>query len=175
MFCPDKFFDIWIKLDLKRLYFVSNKKDGGKRITKIIDRCLEVEVSLVTPSCAAFASIYSSFSLSRFKHSKTVSRAHSQNDSCQNDAVVCCYKVVTMLLQSCCKVVIKHDELSSHRSIFKRKMQFIRVGPWSSAYGRRLMFQRSWVWIPALYAGWTFFTCLFVLNFVMGVWKDKKN
>ena len=30
--------------------------------------------------------------------------------------------------------------------------------------GRRLMFQRLWVWIPALYTGWTFLL----------VWKDKK-
>ena len=29
--------------------------------------------------------------------------------------------------------------------------------PWSSGYGKRLMFQRSWVRIPALYTGWTFF------------------
>ena len=27
----------------------------------------------------------------------------------------------------------------------------------SSGYGRRLMFQRSWVRIPALYTGWAFF------------------
>ena len=26
---------------------------------------------------------------------------------------------------------------------------------WSSGYGRRLMIQRSWVRIPALYTGWT--------------------
>ena len=30
--------------------------------------------------------------------------------------------------------------------------------PWSSGYGRRLMFRRLWVWIPAPYTGWTFFT-----------------
>ena len=29
--------------------------------------------------------------------------------------------------------------------------------PWSSGYGRRLMFQRLWVWIPALCTGWSFF------------------
>ena len=29
--------------------------------------------------------------------------------------------------------------------------------PWSSGYERRLMFQRSWVQIPELYTGWTFF------------------
>ena len=30
--------------------------------------------------------------------------------------------------------------------------------PWSSGYGRRLMFQRSWVQTLAPYTGWTFFT-----------------
>ena len=30
--------------------------------------------------------------------------------------------------------------------------------PWSSGYGRRLMSWRLWVWIPAPYTGWTFFT-----------------
>ena len=30
--------------------------------------------------------------------------------------------------------------------------------PWSSGYGRRLMFWRSWVLILVLFTGWTFFT-----------------
>ena len=30
--------------------------------------------------------------------------------------------------------------------------------PWSCGYGRRLMFQRMWVRIPAPCTGWTFFT-----------------
>ena len=29
--------------------------------------------------------------------------------------------------------------------------------PWSSGYGRRLVFKRLWVQIPALYTGWKFF------------------
>ena len=38
------------------------------------------------------------------------------------------------------------------------KKQFIlRQELWSSGYGWRLMFQRSWVWIPAPYPGWTIF------------------
>ena len=32
------------------------------------------------------------------------------------------------------------------------------AGPWSSGYGMSLMFWRPWVWIPAPYTGWTFFT-----------------
>ena len=36
--------------------------------------------------------------------------------------------------------------------------------PWSSGYGRILMFQRSQVWIQAPYTGWTFFTYICVLN-----------
>ena len=36
--------------------------------------------------------------------------------------------------------------------------QTLKVGrePWSSGYGSRLIFQRSWVRIPALYTEWTF-------------------
>ena len=36
--------------------------------------------------------------------------------------------------------------------------------PWSSGYGRRLMFQWLWVWIPAPYSGWTFFTFICCKN-----------
>ena len=36
--------------------------------------------------------------------------------------------------------------------------------PWSSGYGKRLTFQRSWVRIPALYTGWTFFTYICCKN-----------
>ena len=38
--------------------------------------------------------------------------------------------------------------------------------PWSSGYGRRLTIQRSWVWIPAPYTGWTwhFFTLICCKN-----------
>ena len=42
--------------------------------------------------------------------------------------------------------------------------------PWSSGYGRRLT---SWVQIPALDSGWTFFTYI-VVKIVMFVWKDQK-
>ena len=36
--------------------------------------------------------------------------------------------------------------------------------PWSSGYGKRLTFQRSWVRIPAPYTGWTFFTYICCKN-----------
>ena len=45
--------------------------------------------------------------------------------------------------------------------------------PWSSGYGRRLMFWRSWVQIPAPYAGWTFFTFLCCKN--CNCFKRLKN
>ena len=38
--------------------------------------------------------------------------------------------------------------------------------PWSSDYGWRLMFQRSWVRIPAQYTVWTFLH-VFVVKIVM--------
>ena len=48
------------------------------------------------------------------------------------------------------------------------KVNFDKVGrePWSGGYGRRVMFQRSWVQIPALYAGLTLFTYI--------CWKNAK-
>ena len=45
---------------------------------------------------------------------------------------------------------------------------FLSSQSWSSGYGRRLMFQRSWVRIPAPYTGWT-------LKIVMCAWKDKNK
>ena len=51
---------------------------------------------------------------------------------------------------------------------FTAKVQANFIGgrePWSSGYGRRLMFQRLWVQIPALYTGWTFFTFICCKNF----------
>ena len=45
--------------------------------------------------------------------------------------------------------------------------------PWSSGLGRRLMFQRFWVRIPAPYTGWIFFTYLFATKIVTFVWKYK--
>ena len=44
-------------------------------------------------------------------------------------------------------------------ALFGLRQRFHGLGqePWSSGYGRRLMFKRSWVQIPAQYTGWTFF------------------
>ena len=36
--------------------------------------------------------------------------------------------------------------------------------PWSSGYGKRLTFRRSWVRIPAPYTGWAFFTYICCKN-----------
>ena len=36
--------------------------------------------------------------------------------------------------------------------------------PWSSSYGKRLTFRRSWVWITAPNTGWTFLTCICCKN-----------
>ena len=46
--------------------------------------------------------------------------------------------------------------------------------PWSSGYGRRLIFWRLWVWIPAPYSGWTFFTFIWCKIVLMFVWKRPK-
>ena len=45
--------------------------------------------------------------------------------------------------------------------------------PWSSGYERRLVFWRSWVWIPAPNTGWTFFKYICCKN--CNVWKDKNR
>ena len=37
------------------------------------------------------------------------------------------------------------------------EIQKKRREPWSSGYGKKLTFQRSWVRIQAPYTGWTFF------------------
>ena len=50
--------------------------------------------------------------------------------------------------------------------------------PWSSGYGWRLMFERSWVWIPAPYHGWTFghfFTLICCKNYTVCLKRLKIN
>ena len=48
--------------------------------------------------------------------------------------------------------------------------------PWFSGYGRCIMFEMSWVWIPVPYTGWNWhFLSWFVAKIVMMfVWKDWK-
>ena len=47
--------------------------------------------------------------------------------------------------------------------------------PWSSGYGRRLVFKRSWVRIPALYTGWTFFTFIYCKNCIVCLKKTENK
>ena len=50
--------------------------------------------------------------------------------------------------------------------------------PWSSGYGRRLMFQMSWVRIPAPYTGWTYFhipICCKICNVFFKRWKINEK
>ena len=47
--------------------------------------------------------------------------------------------------------------------------------PWSSGYGWRLVFERSWVWIPAPYTEWTFFTLICCKNCISCLKKPKIN
>ena len=58
---------------------------------------------------------------------------------------------------------------SSHHTsaqIWVKVKPYIGREPWSGGYGRRLTYQRSWVWILALYTGWTwhFFTFICCKN-----------
>ena len=76
-------------------------------------------------------------------------------------------------------------KISQHISRIKIREENAKIGdnkvlkkfgwePWSSGYGWRLIPRRLWVWIPALYTGWTFFH-IFVIKIVMFVWKDEKE
>ena len=47
--------------------------------------------------------------------------------------------------------------------------------PWAKGYGRRLMFRRSWVRIPALYTGWTFFTFICCKKWNVCLKRGNKN
>ena len=50
-----------------------------------------------------------------------------------------------------------------------------RHEPWSSGYGRHLLFERLRVQIPAQYTGWTgHFSHWFAVKIVLNVWKDRK-
>ena len=45
----------------------------------------------------------------------------------------------------------------------------------SSGYGKRLMFQRSWVRFPAPFTGWTFFTFICCKNCKVCLKRPKKT
>ena len=49
-----------------------------------------------------------------------------------------------------------------HFTISKAETKTLGQKPWSSGYGRRLTFKRSWVRIPVPDTGWTFFTYIVV-------------
>ena len=65
---------------------------------------------------------------------------------------------------NCIKSTSKKFEFSKF-NVFGRE-------PWYSGYGRRLMFERSWVQILAPYTGWTWHW--FIVKIVLFVWKDQK-
>ena len=60
-----------------------------------------------------------------------------------------------------------HPHNEAQLSLFGRE-------PWSSSYGRRLTFWRSWVQILVPYTGWTFFTIICCKLVLMFVWKRPK-
>ena len=55
---------------------------------------------------------------------------------------------------NCIKSVMKRQKL--RKEVWKGPIK--KWKPWSSGYGRRLMFRMSWVQILSPYTGWTFFT-----------------
>ena len=48
---------------------------------------------------------------------------------------------------------LKLEGIRNTFCVFQRE-EFLGRETWSSGYGRRLMFRRSWVCIPALYTYW---------------------
>ena len=79
--------------------------------------------------------------------------------------------------------VQKVDSLTSQGTslavtLLMKSLLKVSVGrePWSSGYGWRLMFERSWVRILAPYTGWTFghFFTFICCKIVMFDWKDQK-
>ena len=66
----------------------------------------------------------------------------------------------------------KEGELNERKQKRKQRNKIGRES-WSSGYGWWLMFKRSWVWIPALFIGWTWhFSHWFVEKIVLFVWKE---
>ena len=89
--------------------------------------------------------------------------------------------IVFLLIKSHKMRFISRDSFSGERERLNNvsawtntaKHSYPRREPWSSGYGRRLMFRRLWVRIPSLYTGWTFFifTCCKNCN----VYKNEKE
>ena len=71
---------------------------------------------------------------------------------------------------------MQSQEKKSVAYIKHKLLKYLIYGhePWSSGYGMRLMFWRSWVWIPAPYTGWTFFHIKLLLKNATFVWKWQK-
>ena len=66
--------------------------------------------------------------------------------------------------------------MSSLYTLYKQ-LNNVHVGrePWCSGYEWRLMFKRVWVWVPALYTGWTFFTLICCKNCIVCLKRPKIN
>ena len=75
-----------------------------------------------------------------------------------------------------CSMVFK---ISPCNRLFKQvRTRETSRGFWSSGYGRRLMFQRSWVWIPAPYTGCKFgkiFTLICCKNCIGCLKRPKRG
>ena len=67
-------------------------------------------------------------------------------------------------------VIIRHQSHVTYLQFWNvtllTNQQYFKFGrhPWSSGYGRRLVFRRSWVWIAAPYTRWTFTTFICCKN-----------
>ena len=66
-----------------------------------------------------------------------------------------------------------HQDFSDTKSAIEQNV--LGREPWSSGYGWWLMFKRSWVWIPAPYTGWKFFTLICCKNWIVCLKRPKIN
>ena len=72
------------------------------------------------------------------------------------------------------QVLISHKRLSTS-VICSQKHKDTGREPWSSGNGRRLMFERSWVRIPAPFTWWTFFTFIWCTNCIVSLKKTENK
>ena len=71
-----------------------------------------------------------------------------------------------------------HNGSTVHRWVARCQLKNGTIAgrePWSSGYGRRLVFKMSWVQIPAWDSGWTFFILICCQNCIVCLNKPNVN
>ena len=89
---------------------------------------------------------------------------------------LCTFRNETSLLCICPKSVWKQTDITWN-DLPKHVQKTRKNLPWFSGYGRRLMYNRSWVRIPAPWTGWTwhFFSLICCSNCIACLKRPKIN